>query len=193
MALSCPRRFTVLDRDGTVIALRPYLSDPNGVVLLEGVPQALRRLQELGLGLILVTNQSAVGRGIIDEERLGQIHARMNMLLAAESIQLDAIYVCTHTPSDDCDCRKPKPGMLYQAAADFGFQLNECFVIGDNISDIKLGQGVGATTFLVRTGYGAEVETSGGTNPDYVVDNLRAASTQIEALLHGVAPQKRLT
>ena len=177
------RRFAVLDRDGTIIAERHYLSDPDQVELIPGAAWALRRLRELGLGLTVMTNQSGVGRGYFSEERLGLIHRRMCDLLEAEGVTLDGIYYCPHTPDDGCDCRKPKPGLLERAARELDFDPKTSFVIGDNEGDIGLGLGVGATTLQVRTGYGAKVAAEGRVTAAHLVDDLAEAARVIERLL----------
>jgi D-glycero-D-manno-heptose 1,7-bisphosphate phosphatase len=177
------RRFVVLDRDGTVIVERHYLSDPGQVELLSGAGSGLRRLAELGLGLVLVTNQSAIGRGFFDQPRLKLVHSRLRELLEAERVRLDGIYFCPHTPADECACRKPRPGMIETAAEELDFDLRRCFVVGDNECDVALGRHVGATTILVRTGYGAQVAAEGKVDPDYVVDDLDEAALVIERLV----------
>jgi D-glycero-D-manno-heptose 1,7-bisphosphate phosphatase len=179
------RRFVALDRDGTVIVERHYLSDPDQVELLAGAASGLRRMRDLGLGLVLVTNQSAIGRGLFDQERLARIHRRMNNLLASHDIRLDGIYYCPHTPDDDCVCRKPKTDMLRWAARDLNFDPQACFVIGDKESDIEMGKNAGATTVLVRTGYGAKLATEGKSGADHVVNDLSEAAAVIEKLLRG--------
>lgn len=178
-----PRRFVLLDRDGTITVERNYLSDPGQVELLPKVGAGLRRMAQSGLGLIVVTNQSGIARGYFDEQRLAEIHARMNQLLDAEGVRLDAIYVCPHSPEDKCECRKPKPGMVERAAAEFGFDPRQSFIIGDKPCDIDLGHAVGAKALLVRTGYGAEIEATGQSTAHEVVDDLVAAAARIEQLL----------
>lgn len=178
-----PRRFVALDRDGTIIKECHYLSDPTLVELLPGAVAGLRHLRRLGLRLVVVTNQSGLGRGYFDEATLNLIHQRLTDLLGQEGIQLDGIYVCPHTPEDSCTCRKPQPGLLQAAARELGFKPEACFIIGDNVSDIGLGQQVAATTLLVRTGYGSQVAAAGTVSPDYVVDNLLEAAEVIEDLL----------
>jgi D-glycero-D-manno-heptose 1,7-bisphosphate phosphatase len=177
------RRFAIFDRDGTLILERHYLSDPEQVELLPGVVDGLRRLRDLGLGLAVVTNQSAVGRGYFDRNRLDLIHRRMEELLAAKGIRLDGVYICPHTPEDDCQCRKPLPGLIEQASRELGFDPRECFVIGDKDCDIELGRRIGAAAFLVRTGYGAQTAAAGAGSADYVVDDLTEAARIIEQLL----------
>jgi D-glycero-D-manno-heptose 1,7-bisphosphate phosphatase len=139
----------------------------------------------MDLGLVIVTNQSGIGRGFFDMTRLTLIHQRLCALFAAEGIHLDGIYFCPHTPEDDCGCRKPRTGLLERAARELGFDPGSTFVIGDKPCDIELGQRVGATTFLVRTGYGAEVATNAMVSPDYVVDGVWEAAQVIERLLVG--------
>lgn len=169
-----PTRWIVMDRDGTLIKECHYLSDPERVELLPGAAAALRRLRRLGFGFVVITNQSAIGRGLFDLARLEAIHARLTALLAAEGVALDGLYVCPHTPADGCGCRKPEPGLLRQAGRELGFDPQECLVIGDKRCDVNMGRRVGATTFLVRTGYG--VQEAEGAPADHVVDDLAAAA-----------------
>lgn len=176
------RRFVLLDRDGTIIHEKHYLSNPDEVVLLPGAAIGLRRMLELGLGLVVVTNQSAIGRGYFPVDRLQAIHQRMLELLAAERVVLDDIYYCPHIPEDHCDCRKPEPALAHRAAAEHGFRLHDCFVIGDKRCDTELGRAIGATSLLVRTGYGAETEKKQLTVADYIVDDLADAARTIERL-----------
>jgi D-glycero-D-manno-heptose 1,7-bisphosphate phosphatase len=174
-----PRRFVVLDRDGTVIVERHYLSEPEQVELIRGAAEGLCQLQAMGLGLVVMTNQSAIGRGMFDETRLEAIHRRMHDLLQAKGIRLDGVYVCPHHPEDACACRKPKAGLLHRAARELHFEPSQCFIIGDKACDIDLGRGVGAITLLVRTGYGTQVAREPSATPDYVVDDLRHAARVI--------------
>ena len=177
------RRFVVLDRDGTLIVEKHYLADPDAVELIEGAGDALRRLAALGLGLVVVTNQSGIGRGLFDGARLAQIHARLETLLAQEGVRLAGIYVCPHHPEDDCACRKPRTELLLRAARELGFDPRRAFVVGDMASDVDLGRAVGATTLLVRTGHGARLAEAARPSPDHVVDDLGAAAALIERLL----------
>jgi D-glycero-D-manno-heptose 1,7-bisphosphate phosphatase len=170
------RRFVALDRDGTINVECHYLSSPDQVELLPGAAAGLKALRDLGLGLVVVTNQSAVGRGYFDAARLNEIHDRLRELLRAEGVEIDGIYVCPHQPECACDCRKPLPGLLLQAAQEWGFEPARSLVIGDKPCDIELGQAVGATTILVRTGYGAEHEAAGTVRPDFVAADLIAAA-----------------
>jgi len=177
------RRYVILDRDGTIIAEKNYLADPNQVELLAGVAEGLRHMQRLGLGLIVATNQSAVGRGILDLATLREIHARMEALLAEKGTYLDGIFFCPHTPEDHCDCRKPLTGMVKSASTRMHFDPAGCFVIGDKPCDIELGRNIRAITFLTRTGYGSQVEKDKSASPDFIVDDLRQAAQMIEWIL----------
>ena len=172
------RRFVILDRDGTLIVERNYLADPAGVELLPGAPAGIRHLRELGLGVVVITNQSGIGRGYFDLAALDSIHARMTQMLAAYGVELDGIYCCPHLPDDHCACRKPRAGLLLQAASDHGFLPPDCFVIGDKPCDIHLGKSVGASTVLVTTGYGA-LFRSAEIGADAVVDDLEQAARYI--------------
>jgi D-glycero-D-manno-heptose 1,7-bisphosphate phosphatase len=184
------RRFVMLDRDGTIIVEHYYLSDARQVELIPGAARALRQLSEMGLGLVVITNQSAIRRGFFDRERVDLIHCRLHELLEAEGVHLDGIYFCPHTPEDNCQCRKPRPGLVELAVQELGFDPQASFMIGDKACDIELGQRVGATTFLVRTGYGARVAAQGIVTPDYVVDDLRDAARVIRRLL--LAEERRV-
>jgi D-glycero-D-manno-heptose 1,7-bisphosphate phosphatase len=177
------QRCVLLDRDGTLNVERHYLSDPDQVELLPNAARGLAEMARLGLGLVVVTNQSAVGRGLFDQARLGQIHQRLRDLLHAEGVQIEGVYACPHVPEDECRCRKPRTGLVEQAARDLGFLPANGFMIGDKRCDIDLGQAVGATTFLVRTGYGAAAEADLDVQPSFVVDDLWHASQVIGRLL----------
>ena len=176
------RPFVAVDRDGTVIVERHYLSDPARVELIPGAASGLRALQRAGLGLVVLTNQSAIGRGFFDHERLAAIHRRMGELLADEGVQLDGIYYCPHVPDEGCACRKPRTGLLERAARELDFLPAESFVIGDKACDMDLGRRAGAVTLLVRTGYGADAANDASLAPDHVVDGLEHAARIITEL-----------
>jgi D-glycero-D-manno-heptose 1,7-bisphosphate phosphatase len=174
--------FVILDRDGTLIEECHYLSDPDQVMLIKGAGEALCAFKRMGLGIIIVTNQSALGRGLFDRSRLELIHERLISLLKSEGASVDGIYVCPHVPEDDCLCRKPRTGLLEQAAREHGFKPRDCFVIGDKACDIELGKNAGAMTFLVRTGHGQRTIAERCAAPDFVVGDLREASHVIETI-----------
>lgn len=179
----CPRRFVLLDRDGTINVERCYLTDPADLELLPRTAAGLRRLGDLGLGLVVITNQSAVGRGLMDEGRLQLIHQRLQSMLAEEGVRLDGIYYCPHVSEAGCTCRKPAPGLARRAAAEHGFDLPQCIVVGDKPCDLLLGRAIGAATILVRTGYGQQTEAAGRASSDAVADDLLHAASIIAGWL----------
>ncbi len=178
--MSAARRFVLLDRDGTINVERNYLSDPNQLELYPGVGPALRRLGQLGFGIVVLTNQSGVARGYFDLATVARVHARLREMLAAEGVAVDGIYLCPHGPDDDCACRKPLPGMVEQAVAELGFDPGQAFLIGDKAVDVELARAVGAIGILVRTGWGAKAEREGKCVPAAIVDDLPAAVAWIE-------------
>ncbi len=176
-------RFVLLDRDGTIIVERHYLSEPHQVELISGVAEGLRNLSQRGLGLVVITNQSGIGRGLFDRACLDLIHRRLRELLEAEGVHLNGIYFCPHIPEAACPCRKPRPGLVELAAKELGFDPKTSFLIGDKPCDLELGRRVGATTFLVRTGYGAQIAAQVEVPPDYVVEDVGEAARMIQRLL----------
>ena len=145
------RTAVFLDRDGTVIADPGYLSDPGGVRLLRGAGEAIARLNRAGYAVILVTNQSGIGRGMYDEAAFHAVQSRLAELLAAEDARLDAVYFCPHAPdlSPPCDCRKPAPGLFLRAAEEHGLDLGASFFVGDRARDVQAAARWGATAILI--------------------------------------------
>lgn len=176
-------RLVLIDRDGTINTERHYLSDPNQINLVPNTVAGIKLLKSLGLSLVIVTNQSGVGRGYFDLERLKKINDRLEEILLINGVAVDAIYFCPHLPKEGCQCRKPRTGMALRAAKEFSADLSKSFVIGDNICDIDLGKNIGATTILVRTGYGSSVEQEGLAQPDYVLNDLLGAAELIKRIL----------
>ena len=150
-----------LDRDGVLNVEIGYLHEAEKTVLLPGVPEALQLIHQAGFMVIVVTNQSGVAKKMYPVENIHQVHARLQRLLlefSPESV-VDAWYYCPHDPAitGDCDCRKPAPGMFFQAAEDFDVDLSESFMIGDRIHDLFAGVNAGcAGVSLVTTGYNEE-------------------------------------
>lgn len=154
-----------LDRDGTINHERNYLHRIEDFEFIDGAPQALRRLQDTGYLLVVVTNQSGVARGYFTMEDVERLNAYMREQLKSYGVEIDGIYTCPHHPTAgigeylrDCDCRKGKPGMLLQAAHDLDIDLKRSFMIGDKLSDVESGVAAGCPSLLVRTGYGSELE-----------------------------------
>jgi D-sedoheptulose 7-phosphate isomerase len=184
-------RLVILDRDGTINVEKHYLSDPGQLELIDNAAQGVRLLRGMGLKVVVVTNQSAVDRGYLDLEALDGIHRRLSELLRMQGAEIDAIYFCPHRPEENCRCRKPGVELLEQAASDFGADLREAFVVGDKSCDIEMGRRVGATTLLVRTGYGHRTLADQETSVDYVVEDLLGAARVIETILNGGASAVR--
>lgn len=176
-------QLVLLDRDGTINVEKYYLSSADQIELLPGAAEGIQLMKRLGLEVVVVTNQSAIAQGYFGPDTLDQIHQRLRELLANDGTSLDAIYVCAHQPADGCDCRKPAPGLALKAADEFQADLSRSFVVGDKVCDIEFGKRVGATTILVRTGYGAQVAVEGATQADYVVENLLEAAHVIQRLV----------
>jgi D-glycero-D-manno-heptose 1,7-bisphosphate phosphatase len=172
-----------LDRDGTIAEEVGYLNHASRFRMFPFAAAAIRRLNSAGLPVIVVTNQSGVGRGYFPESLVHTVHELMSQQLAAAGAHLDAIYYCPHASADACDCRKPKPGLLERAAREHSLDLGSSFVVGDRYGDIEFGQRAGASAVLVRTGYGAGElawhASKWPVPPDFVADDLTAAADWI--------------
>ncbi len=180
-----------IDRDGTTIVDKDYLSDPERVELIDGSVQALQKAMALGYKIVIISNQSGVARGYFDIESVDRVNARLLEMLAAHQIEVDGVYFCPHYPGGTverfarrCDCRKPATGMVEEAAYQLGVSLRKSYVIGDKLDDIHLAKASGATPILVRTGYGTRSESGLGSNRFYekviTVDNLLGAVEYLE-------------
>jgi D-glycero-D-manno-heptose 1,7-bisphosphate phosphatase len=143
-----------LDRDGTIAEEVGYLNHISRFRLLPLVGDGIRLLNEAGLPVIVVTNQSGVGRGYFPESLVHTVHELMIQQLAASGARLDAIYYCPHSVGEGCGCRKPKTGMLERAASEHALDLKRSFVVGDRYGDVALAHSARARSILVRTGYG---------------------------------------
>jgi D-glycero-D-manno-heptose 1,7-bisphosphate phosphatase len=176
-----PRPAAFLDRDGTLIVERGFLSDPDGVEPLAGAAEAVRLLNRWGYRVIGITNQSGVARGYYGTAEVEAVNTRTLSVFAEADAHIDRIYYCPHYPAAsglpgarDCDCRKPKRGMIDQACRDFAIDLAQALVVGDRAADVGLAQTIGVPGCLVLTGYGRrERETlPAGLVPAHVADNL---------------------
>lgn len=156
------KRAAFLDRDGTIIELVHHLNDPADVALIPGAAAAIGRLRAAGWAVVVVTNQSVIGRGKLTVEGLAEVHAEMNRQLAAEGAAVDGIYFCPLAPGVkdstviEDPMRKPGPGMLQQAATEMGLDLAASWMVGDTVSDVLAGRNAGTRSLLVHTGYGAQ-------------------------------------
>ena len=175
-----------LDRDDTLIEDPGYISDPDQVKLLDGAAEALIELKALGYKLVVVTNQSAVARGIITEKVLADIHERLRKLLAEKNAFLDDIYYCPYHPEGvvpkyrkESNYRKPNPGMLLEAAEDMNIDLHKSWCIGNGDSDIEAGSKAGCKTVLLdtpsRQREAGSPAFAGGVRPDYRAVNIKEA------------------
>ena len=164
-----------LDRDGTVAKDVPYCSRPEQFELLPGAGEGVKRLNNAGFKVILITNQSGIARGYFSEEMLGHIHEKMKVDLVAYGAHIDGIYYCPHHPDDNCNCRKPKPNLIIRAVKEHDVDLSQSYIIGDSAIDIEAGKAVGCVTILLAH-KGKSIEQQA----DYVVDTLLEASRLLQ-------------
>ena len=150
-----------LDRDGTLIEEVGYLSHLDPIVLYPWSIESVKLLNRAGFKVVVVTNQAGVARGLFDEDFIDEAHRFLDQKFSDGGATIDKFYYCPHHPEasveayrSECDCRKPKAGMLWKAAQELQLELSHSFVIGDRLSDLRLGPAVGAKSVLVRTGYG---------------------------------------
>ncbi len=175
-----------LDRDGVILEEKKYLSRVEDVVLTKGAPEAILCLSSLGLKVVVVTNQSGIGRGYFTEKEYHEVMEQMRSLLGGKGAAVDADYFCPHAPDEPCNCRKPSLGLARRAAKDLGIKLVDSFVVGDKISDMEMARAIGAKAVLVRTGYGLEVEKTCSPVWDAVVDGILDAAGIIAGWVAGV-------
>ena len=155
------RRAVFLDRDGTLIDDVGYLADPAAVEFIDGAIDGLGVLRRLGFALVLVSNQSGIARGLITREQADAVHERFASALAAEGVELDDVRYCPHGPDDGCSCRKPLPGLILDAAAALGIDLERSFVVGDKDDDVDAGRRAGCRTIQFGSaGGGADFTAS---------------------------------
>ncbi len=145
-------RTIFLDRDDTIVPETPYLDHVEGIELLEGSGEALRRMQDLGYQLALVTNQSGIGRGYFPESMVHAQHARLAELLDAYGVRFETIRFCPHTPGDHCGCRKPEPGMLIDAGRELGTDFSRSWMIGNCETDVAAGKAAGCRSIQIVEG-----------------------------------------
>lgn len=176
-AVATPAVF--LDRDGTLIVEKHYLSDPDQVALEEGVIDGLSLLRSHGHPLIVVSNQSGIGRGLFTEHDAQRVNERVAALLGRFGIDVLGWYLCPHSPGTVCDCRKPLPGMALRASRDWQLELAGCYVIGDKQCDLELADAIGGTGILVTTGHGSDAVDWARRGSRPVVDGLRGAAGYI--------------
>ena len=158
----------ILDRDGVINQdSDDYIKSPEEWMPIPGSLEAIAHFNQLGIKVVVATNQSGVGRGLFTLDTLAAIHQKMQAMLKAAGGHIDGVYFCPHHPDDGCDCRKPKPGLLLQIQRDFNIDLTQAIVVGDSLRDIQAAQAVGAYPMLVKTGKG---ERTLATNPPNLKD-----------------------
>jgi D-glycero-D-manno-heptose 1,7-bisphosphate phosphatase len=172
-----------LDRDGTIAEEVGYLNHVSRFRMFPFVAAAIHRLNEAGLPVIVVTNQSGVGRGYFPESLVLAVNKLMTQQLAEGAAKIDAIYYCPHTSAENCNCRKPKTGMPERAAREHVLDLPRSFVVGDRYGDMELARNARARSILVRTGYGegelAWHSAKWPAQPDFVAEDLAQAADWI--------------
>ena len=177
------QRAIFLDRDGVINKYVGFLRRIDDFELLDGAADAIKQINKSGYLAVVVTNQPVIARGEITVDELEEIHNKMETLLGAQGAYIDALYYCPHHPDKgfegeveelkiNCDCRKPKPGMLLAAAADFNIDLSNSWMIGDGKNDVDCGQAAGCRTVFIG-------EASDGCEPDMTAENLLAAVEEI--------------
>jgi D-glycero-D-manno-heptose 1,7-bisphosphate phosphatase len=179
------RAAVFLDRDGTLIEERGYLARLEDLAVFPWTADALRLLHRAGFAIVVITNQAAIGRGIIDVPFLREVHATLDARLAAGGARIDRYYYCPHHPEaaleqyrQVCRCRKPGPALIEQACAEMGLDPGRSVMVGDRWLDVAAGQAAGTRTVLVRTGHGAEEERQppDGAAADAILNNLMEAA-----------------
>jgi len=168
-----------LDRDGTMAEEVGYLNHAERFRMFTFTGRAIRRLNDSGFAVFVVTNQSGVARGYFPESVVGEVHERMQRELVSQGARLDGVYYCPHGSADHCDCRKPATGMIERAAREHAIDVRRSFVVGDRFRDMELAYRAGCKAIFVRTGYGLGEEkwhtTEWPRQPDAIVDDLEQA------------------
>ena len=174
-------KLLILDRDGTLNRSRDdYVASADEWEALPGALEAVARLNQAGYRVVVATNQSGIGRGLFETDTLLAIHDKMNKALALLGGRIDAIFFCPHTHDDQCDCRKPRPGMLKEIAARFNADLSGVPAIGDSLRDLQAAAAAGAQPILVLTGKGRKTVDDPALPPDTLVfPDLAAAAAHI--------------
>jgi D-glycero-D-manno-heptose 1,7-bisphosphate phosphatase len=171
-------RAVFVDRDGTIMQDADYCSDPKQVKIFPGVPEALKRLKSKNFKLIIITNQSGIGRGLFTREQYQAVEAEVLRQLGDGLI--DATYFCPDVPGQHSSCRKPAPGMIIEATREHHIDLGRSFLIGDKEIDAECGRNAGVRTIRVRTGFDRETT---GSMADRIAEDLPAA---VDLILCGV-------
>ncbi|MEA1981275.1 MAG: HAD-IIIA family hydrolase [candidate division Zixibacteria bacterium] len=186
-----------IDRDGTIIVDKHFLSDPNEIEFISNSVNALKKIKNLGYKLIIISNQSGVARGYFDVDTVEKINSKLLEMLLVQGVEIDGLYYCPHYPNGNnrdysflCNCRKPSPGMIESAAKDLNLDIKNSIVIGDKTDDFFLGKVVGADSYLVLTGHGQKHKDKiPNSEKKFIYDNLLAVANRlsvVEKLLNSV-------
>ncbi|WP_206997395.1 D-glycero-beta-D-manno-heptose 1,7-bisphosphate 7-phosphatase [Trinickia mobilis] len=163
MPMSASKKLVILDRDGVInVDSDAFIKSPDEWVAIPGSLEAIARLNQHGYRVAVATNQSGIGRGLFDMAALNAMHVKMQKTVAAAGGRIDAVFFCPHTADDNCECRKPKPGMLKMIAERYEIEPEATPVVGDSLRDLQAGAALGFPTHLVLTGKGKKTLAAGG-------------------------------
>ena len=179
-------RAVFLDRDGCVNVEDDYIRDIAQFRLYPGAAASIKRLNEAGFKVVIITNQAGIARGFTTEQMVNDVHGLLVRWIEETGAKIDRIEYCPHHPegvveeyATVCDCRKPEPGMIFRAASEMGIDLERSYIVGDKLSDIALGPATGAKALLVRTGFGTreegKIKAGEAPPPDHVADGIEDA------------------
>lgn len=186
MPTNANKKLVVLDRDGVINAdSDAFIKSPDEWVAIPGSLEAIARLNQAGYRVAIASNQSGIGRGLFDMAALNAMHEKMNRTAAAVGGRIDAVFFCPHTQEDECECRKPKPGMLQQIVERFEIDPTETPMVGDSLRDLQAGATLGFELHLVLTGKGRKTLAAGNLPPNTKVhDDLRTFALDFLAAHH---------
>lgn len=180
------RKAIFIDKDGTLVRNVPYNADPDKIILEAGALKGLRLLQMKGYTLVVISNQAGIAHGYFKEEEMQTVVSKVELLLAEGGVQLDGFYYCPHHPAGKikayaiaCNCRKPLPGMILQAAADLDLSLSDSWMIGDILHDVEAGNRAGCRSVLINNGNETEWEMNKDRRPDHIAKDLSEAAQLI--------------
>lgn len=181
------RKTVFLDKDGTLVVDKPYNVHPNLVVLEDGVIEGLLLLQQRGYQFVIISNQPGIALGLFDHDALNSLISYLQKLFNSHGIAIDHFYFCPHLPENartgfECDCRKPQPGLILNAANDLNIDLNASWMIGDILNDVEAGNLAGCNTILIDNGNETEWLTTETRTPTFTADNFLSAALYISNL-----------
>ncbi|HMC43882.1 MAG TPA: D-glycero-beta-D-manno-heptose 1,7-bisphosphate 7-phosphatase [Caballeronia sp.] len=186
MPTNANKKLVILDRDGVInVDSDAFIKSPDEWVAIPGSLEAIARLNQAGYRVAIASNQSGIGRGLFDMAALNAMHEKMNRTAAAVGGRIDAVFFCPHTQEDECECRKPKPGMLQQIVERFEIDPADTPMVGDSLRDLQAGAALGFALHLVLTGKGRKTLAEGNLPPNTKVhDDLRTFALDFLAAHH---------